>query len=272
MSASTEMVTSPRWRAESRWVRRVARPAPRMRLVCLPHAGAGASVFRPWPALLPVGIEVLALQLPGREERISDPVPPTVEQLAVACAIALWPFTDVPLGLYGHCAGALLAHQIAHVLRDRYDTEPAHLVVAAHAPPDREPPAEPLHTLPDDEFVAALRSSGGAPDALLRSGDLLKFLLPAIRADFALFETYRAAPRPPLACPITAVRGSCDGVVGAADCAGWAAQTTGAFRSVEVPGGHFFLTGLTTATAGALASVLLAAPTERDVKAAWTLP
>jgi medium-chain acyl-[acyl-carrier-protein] hydrolase len=227
-----------------------------VRLVCLPHAGAGASTFRGWPALLPPGIEVLAVQAPGREDRLADPAPRSVAALALACTVALRPYSDLPVALYGHCAGAQLAFEVAHLMRERHGVGPVHLFAAAHAAPDREPPADPVHALPDDEFVAALRRTGGAPEALLADAGMRELLLPAVRADFALFESYRSPPRPPLDCAITALRGSADDRVGPADLAGWAAHTTGGFRAVDVPGGHFFLTDLTAVAADVIAQAL----------------
>lgn len=90
--------------ADSRWVRRVPREDARMRLICLPFAGGGASVYQRMAALLPSWVEILAVQYPGREDRSREDPPSSVAGLVTACAIALRPYTTMPYALYGHCA------------------------------------------------------------------------------------------------------------------------------------------------------------------------
>jgi len=46
--------------------------APRLRLIALPYAGAGPSVFRQWAETLPADVELCAVQLPGRETRFNE--------------------------------------------------------------------------------------------------------------------------------------------------------------------------------------------------------
>src|SRR5689334_9345116 len=114
--ASEPVATQPApvFTADSRWIRRAVRPRPSLRLVCLPFAGGGASVYQSLARRLPHSIEVLAIQLPGREERTREDPPASVPALAAACAVAVRPYLNVPYALYGHCAGALLAYEVAH--------------------------------------------------------------------------------------------------------------------------------------------------------------
>src|SRR5882762_8606158 len=80
---------------ESRWLT-VFRPlaSPRLRLICLPYAGAGASAYRRWPEVAPPGVEIVAVQLPGREDRIREPPPTEIEELVPPLIGALKPLLD----------------------------------------------------------------------------------------------------------------------------------------------------------------------------------
>ncbi|WP_141925440.1 thioesterase II family protein [Haloactinospora alba] len=245
-----------RFAAESPWVRRCARADPALRLVCFPYAGGGASLFHPLPALLPDTVEVLAIQPPGREDRSREPFPADIGVLARACAIALRPYRALPLAFYGHCAGALLAYEVAHHMGERFGTWPRHLVAAAQPAPHLPGPEAPLHRLPDEELREAVQGRGGLPEALVDAPGLIEFLLPLLRADFALWEGYRHRSRPRLPCPVTTLRGDADHVVDAEAVAPWREHTSAGSADVVVDGGHYFINDVSEDTARTLARVL----------------
>lgn len=249
---------------DSLWVRRVPRPGAAIRLICLPFAGGGASVYRRMAALLPPWVELLAVQLPGREDRSGEAPPTDIARLVTACAIALRPYTTVPYALYGHCAGGLLAFEIAHEMGGRFGTWPRRLIVAEQPAPQAAPPAEPLHLLPDERLLAAVRGRGGLPDAVARHAELQEFLLPLLRGEFALWENYRHRRRPPLPVPITTIR-ALSGLADETGMAGWAEQTSAGHTGVSVEGGHYFVLDLTAAAARRIGEQLSAgAPAAQD--------
>lgn len=244
--------------ADSRWIRRAARPDPRIRLVCLPFAGGGASVYHRLPELLPPSIEVLAVQLPGREDRAREAPPGDVAGLARACAVALRPYLGTPFALYGHCAGALLAYEVAHEIAQRFGVWPSLLVAGAQPAPHLAVTRAPLHKLPDAELLDTIRQRGGLPEAVLRRPELLEVLLPLLRSDFALWEQYLPSHRDLLPCPVLAVRGREDQLVEAEDARAWERHTAAGCSEQVVDGGHYFIGGLGAADAAALAGSLLA--------------
>lgn len=249
---------APVFTADSRWIRRAARTNPRMRLVCLPFAGGGASVYHRLPELLPPSIEVLALQLPGREDRTRESPPGDIAGLARACAVALGPYLNTPFALYGHCAGALLAYEVAHEIAQRFTVWPSLLVAGAQPAPHLSVTRAPLHELPDEALVDTIRQRGGIPDAVLRRPELLDVLLPLLRSDFTLWEQYLPSSRPPLPCPVLALRGRDDDLVTAEDALAWGQHTTAGCAEQIVDGGHYFINGLEPADAAAIARSVLA--------------
>jgi medium-chain acyl-[acyl-carrier-protein] hydrolase len=226
---------------DSPYVRRARRASPDVRLFCFPYAGGGASVFSRWPDLLPDSVEVAAVQLPGREDRITEPAftahPPLVRTLAHA----LRPYLQQPVALFGHCAGALLAYEVAGELRRRFDAPVVRLFVSGQVAADCPVREDPVHDLADDEFRAALRRMEGAPADVLADDALMGFLSGRLRADFGLWERYEYTGREPLSCPITAFGGTRDTRMEMPRIARWSAHTTGAFRLHAVEGGHFFV-------------------------------
>ncbi len=71
-------------------------PQARLRLFCFPHAGGGASFFRPWIGMLPPDIEVCPVQLPGRENRLKERPFNQFSPLISELAQALRPYLDRP--------------------------------------------------------------------------------------------------------------------------------------------------------------------------------
>ncbi len=217
-------------------------PRPGVRLVCLPYAGGGSAVYHRWRPAMPAGARLLPVCLAGREQRIGEPLPDDLPAVAGQVADEIAPQLDRPLVVLGHSMGALLAYELAHELRRRGARSPELLVVAASAAPDSPPPAEPLHELPDDQFVAQMQQRyDGIPPAVSDNPELLALLLPILRADVRLVETYRCDQRPPLDMEILALGGADDPAASAAKLAGWRRHTTGKFSARLLPGGHFFL-------------------------------
>jgi surfactin synthase thioesterase subunit len=71
----------------------------------------------------------------------------------------------------------------------------------------------------------------------------LAMLLPALRADLAVTETYRHETEPPLAVPIVAFAGDADEQATPADVHAWCEHTTASCAVEVLPGAHFFLQG-----------------------------
>jgi pyochelin biosynthetic protein PchC len=202
--------------------------------VCLPHAGGTAGFYLSWAANAPADLEVLAVQYPGREDRITEPCPSDLDELASAIAAALAPLADRPLVLFGHSLGAIVAYEVARIF------QPDHLVVSGRRAPS-DPPGGDVHRRPDLDMVDELVRLGGTGSALLRQPEARSVFLPAIRADFRLAETYRHRPGPEPSCPLTAVIGTGDTEVNAAQARRWATHTTADFALHLLPGGHFYL-------------------------------
>jgi medium-chain acyl-[acyl-carrier-protein] hydrolase len=98
-----------------------------------------------------------------------------------------------------------------------------------------------LHSLPEAELLKELRKLRGTPEQILRNDELLRMLLPTLRADLAVCENYDYRPERPLDCPITVFGGLQDSTASMEEHAAWNAQTRGPFTLHMFPGDHFFL-------------------------------
>jgi surfactin synthase thioesterase subunit len=231
-----------------------------MRLFCLPYAGAGASVYRTWAADLPSDVELCAVQFPGREGRFRERAASNVSELLPPLVAGLRPLLDRPYAIYGHSLGALVGFELVRALRAAGLPPPVAFFPAAHRAPNRPNPHPELRHLADDRFIDEVgRRFGGVPQAILDHPDLLALMLPTLRADFSVYETYAYRAEAPLGCPIAALVGEHDAYARVAEHEDWALQTTAGFEMHVVPGGHFFLQSHRAAVIAVLAASLSAA-------------
>jgi medium-chain acyl-[acyl-carrier-protein] hydrolase len=139
--------------------------------------------------------------------------------------------------------GALMGFELARYLRKAGCATPLHLFVSGARAPHVPDPYPPIHRLPDLWFVEQLRRLQGTPEAVLQNSELMMLLLPALRADFMLCETYVHVWDDPLDCPITTYGGQHDGRVLYGDLLGWQYHTRRSFNVRMLPGDHFFIHG-----------------------------
>jgi acyl transferase domain-containing protein/surfactin synthase thioesterase subunit len=116
-------------------VRQHGKSVVRFRLFCLPPGGLGASLFRGWQDLLPDGIEVCALQLPGREERFKERPLENLAELLDVLESVVSPELNVPFAFYGHSMGGLVAYRLAYRLWRNRATKPSRLFVGGYTAP-----------------------------------------------------------------------------------------------------------------------------------------
>ncbi|MGH8990599.1 MAG: thioesterase II family protein [Acidimicrobiia bacterium] len=208
-------------------------------MLCLPHAGGSPAFFRAWPARLP-GVDVVPVQLPGRGARFSEPAHDSLLAAARAIGDAIEPLLDRPYAVFGHCLGAWLGFEVVRRIRRQRLPEPVHLFVSAALAPHLSAAQPRLSDLPGPAFRDAVLALGGTGEAVAANDELLDLLLPVVRTDFRLAETYRVPDEPPLSCPVTVFAGQQDQPT-TEGFEAWERHTTGTFRLVTLPGGHFFV-------------------------------
>lgn len=248
------------------WIaHRIEKPEAKLRLFCFPHSGAAANVFRLWGNLLPASVELCPVQPPGRSTRMAEPTIQSAPALVLAAVAGLYPELDKPFAFYGHSLGGLIAFEVARELRRRGGPSPVHLFISARVAPQLPLTLSPVHDLPQREFVQQIQERyNSIHPQLAGDPEVLALVLPTLRADLKVHETYEYRPEAPLACPISAFGAEQDTTVSKAQLEGWRDQTATEFSLQMFPGGHLFIqteqAAFLAALSGKLAALCAALP------------
>lgn len=224
-----------------------------VRVVCLPHAGGSAPFFFPFSAELAAGgLDVLCVQYPGRQDRRDEPAVDHLPDLAEGVFQALRDWTDRPLVLLGHSMGAVIAFEVARRFERSADGVPLGLIASGRRAPSRLR-EENVHQRDDEGFIAEIRQLSGTSSSLLEDEELVRMILPALRADYKAVETHVPDAGARLRCPVGVLTGESDPRVSLEEASDWREHTTGGFHFRSFPGGHFYLNDHQSAVSAAVA-------------------
>lgn len=213
----------------------------RLRLFCFPYAGGNAFIFRSWGDHLPSHVELYAIQFPGRGSQLRQPSFTRLPAMIDFLYEGIRPLLDKPFAFFGHSMGALICFELARHLRVEQRLQPTGLFVSGRGAPQIGADEPLTFDLPEDEFVSELRRLNGTPREVLEHPELLQLMLPILRADFELCQTYSYTSTAPFNTPIFAFGGLRDDDVPREHLEAWRDQTTSALTLRMFPGDHFFL-------------------------------
>jgi medium-chain acyl-[acyl-carrier-protein] hydrolase len=219
---------------------RPERPAARLRLFCFPYAGGAASIYRRWSQSLPTDIEVAAVQLPGREWRIQEPLQDSMEVLAADALNAMRPYMNKPYALLGTSMGGTLIFELARLIRANGLPEPVCLVPCACGAPHLPEP-KPLHQLSDAELLAEITDYGVMSEEVKQHPELTEMFLPLIRNDCIAHETYDYKDETPFSFPLWVYAGLYDDTIERDRLNAWKIHSTADCQVHMVEAGHLFV-------------------------------
>lgn len=197
-------------------------------------------MFMEWQKHILPGVEICAIQLPGRGARMFEPPCDDLDEITDIVTAAILREHSVPFAFFGHSLGSLLAFEAAHKLAAARGPNAGHLFVGGSNAPRHKPKGD-KHLLPDDQLIEKLREYNGTPHEILANQELMALILPTLRADLSLAETYAYRSRPPLAMPMTVFAGDRDSVDALSHVEHWADETAAACALHRFDGDHFFI-------------------------------
>lgn len=225
----------------SLFFRPLVRPAARMRLVCFPFAGGSAATYTPWTQYLHEDAELIAIQLPGRGSRLVENPYDSIDAMVADLHTGMSDFLDKPCIFFGHSMGAKIAFELACALHRNNQPLPARFIVSGSAAPFIPRRSAMVHALPDAAFKKRLTELNGTPERVLQNTELMSYLMPTLRADFKIAETYRREKDCILPTTLAIYGGNRDEVIAEADLMAWREVFSDVADIKLYEGGHFFI-------------------------------
>jgi len=217
------------------------KPEAESRVFLFPYAGGGPAVFSKWNAELPENIEAQIVHYPGRGSRHNETPIKSVSKLTEEISQGIQHLPDKQFVFFGHSLGGLIAFELARYLHQKAFPQPVAVFISACGAPHVPDSHPPIHTLPDGEFIDALKKLNGTPQEIIQNQEMLNLLLPVLRTDFEMIETYKYVSNDLLDCPIIAIGGLDDKRVSSERLEGWEMYTSSKFELRYFPGDHFFI-------------------------------
>jgi surfactin synthase thioesterase subunit len=206
------------------------KPQGRPTLLCVPPSGSGCGRFRAWQTVLGDAVAVVGVQLPGREERLGEPLPSSLDEVVTAVTEEALELADPdqPLVVFGESFGGLIAYELTRRLAER-GRGPVAMVLAA---------CEPPHLRRDAEDLVAFARQGLAGRDL--DDDTTELVIELVRKDGALVEGYRVPAQPGVDSEVHVWGGESDDLVSAAKLDEWARFLGREVARRQFAGGHMF--------------------------------
>jgi surfactin synthase thioesterase subunit len=196
-----------------------------VRLICFAHAGAGAQAFASWVKFSPPGVGIWPLQYPGRYSRLRERPHTSMEELVAEVVPITQQLGTMPYAFFGHCLGALVALEVAYAQQCIGAKLPNRIFVSSMAAPAGGERRVRSHQLTDRAFLKRVEELGGLAPEIAEEPELVELILPALRADFQIYETYRFDDKPPLDVPITVVAAENDPFISREQFQRWSSRT-----------------------------------------------
>ncbi|MFK8017907.1 MAG: thioesterase II family protein [Gammaproteobacteria bacterium] len=168
---------------------------PRLRLFCFAYAGGTAAQYAPWVDQLDDSIELVAVQLPGRANRLFEAPYHSMTPLVKDLATAMTPWLTVPYAFFGHSLGSRVALSVAQHLAQHNIATPEYFIASGSNAPHLSRPKRNVWSLPTPQFIDELKRLNGTPAEILQNKELMELHLPMLRADFRLADTRFPVPQ-----------------------------------------------------------------------------
>jgi len=210
------------------------------RLFCFPYAGGSASTYAKWPNKFNDNVELVLIQPPGRGSRFNEVAHTSMESIVLELMESASYITSLPYVFFGHSLGSRVSFELLLKLQASNFPAPEYLIASGSRAPHVPRPGASSYNLPQHEFIEVLKSYGGTPKEIFEQPELMRTLLPLLRADFKISDTFQSKIIS-INCPLLVLGGDADNIVSTEQLKAWSEVSNGNIQIRLIKGDHFFI-------------------------------
>jgi NADPH:quinone reductase-like Zn-dependent oxidoreductase/surfactin synthase thioesterase subunit len=241
----------------SKWIiRGCSNGDEKKRVICFHSMGVGASLFTHFLLNPLEGVDVLAIQSPGRENRKNEPFIQSVDEIVDNVVREIRPYIDDSYIIWGHSFGGIVAFETIRRLREEGLKLPYHFMLTATIAPhlvkvwqNRDVLLRVMIEENRAEYLIAL-------SRYIEDPEFIERILPVMRRDMPILQTYKYSEGENIDIPITAWAAHQDDMVYFDEVEQWRQHTNSHFDINAVDGDHWFLNSNKDAILNRMAAIL----------------
>lgn len=225
---------------DKKWFLNIKKVAhPHATLICFPYGGGSASFFWNWQTI-PLDIDIWALKLPGRDNRITEAAITSSSELITHILNAFPQVFENDFILYGHSMGAGIAFETILALQNQQRQLPALLIASGREPPHCEYRFHVNH-MDDEELLQYIQKLGGVGQKIPHNKEFLQHYIPKVRSDYVLNSNLPRHNIIQLPMPIATINGHQDPLLRMETLALWKEYSSQTYENDILEGNHFFM-------------------------------
>lgn len=216
------------------------RTSSNIRLFCFPYAGGNKRLYENWQEYLPASIRIHPIEYPGRGTKIKEKLALNLEQILAHLEREILDAPKSRFAFFGHSLGAIIAFELALILRDKYGMIPDALFLSGSPSPDTVTRLSSISAQDDQSFLETLQKLNGIPPSLLKAQEFKEFYMPILRSDFSLMNGYGRKVEK-VSFPLVLFGSNRDPIVLLSEMKKWTEWSEQKIELHEVEGDHFFV-------------------------------
>ena len=217
----------------------------KIKIFCLHPVGAGASIFSHFIFNPPKNTEIIALQMPGRENRLDEGYYySNVDKLVEDLSKQIIPEIDGPSIFWGHSWGGVTLYEVIKYMRRNNITEYQNikkLIVTGSIAPQLTKKWRGRESIKETARKENTIDKIISTVSYIDDEDFLRSIIPVMKRDMEVIMTYQYKDEEKLSIPILAFGAKEDDVVLLDELKQWEDQTDNNFSFHELHGDHWFL-------------------------------
>lgn len=213
----------------------------KMKLFCIPHAGASAYYYVPLKKCMP-DVEFEFVELKGRGRRFLEGLYQSFEEAVDDVFEQIKDKCDGDYAIFGHSMGSWLAYELYHKLLENQKSLPKCMFFSSREAPNELMEKVDFDTMSSEELEFRIRELGGAEDLERVNEEIKSMFYETIKSDFKILNDYEyQESHEKIRCKVVVMAGSKERGLSYSKLTKWQELVEGSISYNSFNGGHFYM-------------------------------